>query len=68
MRKGQSPLFTGIILCLAGVYLAVYFSLNGMWNAGTVIAMVLIAGLAAFQFVIYFKFFKVDSKKKKRRR
>ncbi|MCH5200378.1 MAG: hypothetical protein J1F60_05400 [Oscillospiraceae bacterium] len=70
MKKGQSPLFTGIILCLAGVYLAVYFSLNGMWNAGTVIAMFLIAGLAAFQFVIYFKFFKVDmdNKKKKKRR
>ena len=67
MRKGQSPLVTGIILCLAGVYLAVYFSLNGMWNAGTVIAMVMIAGLAAFQFVIYFKFFKVDTKKKNNR-
>ena len=68
MKKGQSPLITGIILCLAGVYLAVYFSLNGMWNAGTVIAMIMIAGLAAFQFVLHFKFFKVDTKKKKRRR
>ena len=68
MGRGQTPLVTGIILSLAGVYLAVYFSLNGMWNAGTVIAMVLIAGLAAFQFVIYFKFFKVDRKNKKRRR
>ena len=68
MGKGQSPLVTGIILCLAGVYLAVYFSLNGMWNIGTVIAMVMIAGLAAFQFVIYFKFFKTDIKKRKKRR
>lgn len=68
MKQGQSPLVTGIILCLAGVYLAVYFSLNGMWNAGTVIAMVLIAGLAAFQFVIYFKFIKVDMKKNGRGR
>ena len=68
MNKGQSPLVTGIILCLAGVYLAVYFSLNGMWNAGTVIAMIMIAGLAAFQFVIYFKFFKVDNKKNNRRK
>ena len=68
MRKGQSPLVTGIILCLAGVYLAVHFSLNGMWNAGTVIAMIMIAGLAAFQFVIYFKFIKVDTKKRKKRR
>lgn len=63
MRQGQSPLVTGIILCLAGVYLAVYFSMNGMWNVGTVIAMVMVAGLAAFQFVIYFKFLKVDRKK-----
>ena len=68
MGRGQTPLVTGIILSLAGVYLAVYFSLNGMWNAGTVIAMVMIAGLAAFQFVIYFKFFRVDRKKKKKRR
>lgn len=71
MRQGQSPLITGIVLCLAGVYLAVYFSLNGMWNVGTVIAMVMVAGLAAFQFVIYFKFLKVDRKKNnkvKRRR
>ena len=63
MRQGQSPLVTGIILCLAGVYLAVYFSMNSMWNVGTVIAMVMVAGLAAFQFVIYFKFFKVDRNK-----
>ena len=68
MGRGQTPLVTGIILSLAGVYLAVYFSLNGMWNAGTVIAMIMIAGLAAFQFVIYFKFFKVDRNKKNRRR
>ena len=68
MRQGQSPLVTGIILCLAGVYLAVYFSLNGMWNAGTVIAMILIAGLAAFQFFIYFKFIKADRKNGRGRR
>lgn len=68
MNKGQSPLVTGVILCLAGVYLAVYFSLKGMWNVGTVIAMVMIAGLAAFQFLIYFKFFRVDAKKRKKRR
>ena len=68
MKQGQSPLITGIILCLAGVYLAVYFSMNGMWNAGTVIAMVMIAGLAAFQFVIYFKFLKVNAKKNNKRK
>ena len=69
MKKGQSPLATGVVLCLAAVYLAVYFSVKGMWNAGTVIALVLIAAVAAFQFVIHFKFFKreKDSKRKGRR-
>lgn len=63
MRKGQSPLATGIVLCLVTVYLIVYFSLNGMWNAGTVIALVLIAVVAAFQFVIHFKFIGKEDKK-----
>lgn len=63
MRKGQSPLVTGIVLCLVIVYLIVYFSLNGMWNAGTVIALVLIAAVAAFQFVIQFKFIGKEDKK-----
>ncbi len=70
MKKGQSPFITGIILCLAAVYLAVYFSLNGMWNAGTVIAIVMMTGLAAFQFVLHFKFLKQDKQQeriKKRR-
>lgn len=63
MKKGQSPFVTGIILCLVAVYLAVYFSLNGMWNAGTVIAVIMAAALAGFQFLLYFKFFKQDGKK-----
>ncbi len=62
MKKGQSPFVTGIILCLAAVYLAVYFSMKEMWNAGTVIAIVMMAGLAAFQFLLHFKFFKQDDK------
>ena len=60
MKKGQSPFFTGIVLCAAIVYLIIYFSLNSMWNAGTVIALVLISVVAAFQFVIHFKFFRND--------
>lgn len=63
MRKGQSPFVTGVILCLVAVYLAVYFSIKSMWNVGTVIAMVMIAGLAGFQFLLYFKFFKQNGKK-----
>ena len=65
MRKGQSPFVTGVILCLVAVYLVVYFSLNGMWNAGTVFALILIAGLAGFQFLLYFKFFKQQGGKRK---
>jgi len=63
MKKGQSPFVTGIVLCLVTVYLIVYFSLKGMWNAGTVIALVLIAAVAAFQFVIHFKFIGKEDKK-----
>ncbi len=58
MRKGQSPFATGIVLSLVVIYLIVYFSLKAMWNAGTVIAVVMIVGLAAFQFLLHFKFFK----------
>lgn len=58
MKKGQSPLSTGIILCAAGIYLAIYFSLKGMWGAGSIIAIFMIAAIAAFQFFIYFKLFK----------
>ncbi len=58
MKKGQSPFVTGIALCLAAVYLIIYFSVKGMWNAGTVIALILIVAVAAFQFIIHFKFFK----------
>lgn len=60
MKKGQSPFFTGMALCLVIVYLIIYFSLNSMWNVGTVIVLVLISAVAAFQFVIHFKFFKND--------
>ena len=55
MKKGQSPFVTGIVLCLAAVYLIIYFSVKGMWNAGTVIALILIVAVAAFQFIIHFK-------------
>lgn len=64
MRKGQSPFVTGIVLCLVTVYLIVYFSMKGMWNAGTVIALVLIAVVAVFQFIIHFKFFRQEQKGK----
>lgn len=62
MKKGQSPLTTGIVLCLATVYLIVYFSVKSMWNAGTVIAAVMLAALAGFQFLLHFKFFRDDSR------
>ncbi len=62
MRRGSSPLVSGIVLVLVGIYLAVYFSFKNMWNVGTVIAMLMIAVLAAFQFFIYFKFFRDDKR------
>lgn len=58
-KKGKKLFINGIVLALVGVYLAVYFSLSGMWSAGTVFAIVLIAALSAFQFTVYFKFFRI---------
>lgn len=54
MKKGQSPLAAGVILSLVTIYLIIYFSINGLWNAGSVMAVILLLGLAAFQFVIHF--------------
>lgn len=61
--KGNKPFINGVILAVVGVYLAVYFSLKGMWNVGSVFALVLVAALSAFQFVIHAKFFKNTLKK-----
>ncbi len=61
-KKGNSPLLNGIILGAVLIYLCVYFTMNGMWNAATVFASVLLAVLAVGQVLIYFYLFR-DKKK-----
>lgn len=61
--KGNKPFMNGVILSVVGAYLAVYFTLKGLWNVGSVFALVLVAALAAFQFVIHAKFFKNTPKR-----
>ncbi len=58
MKKGNSPLVSGIILSAVLVYLTVYFSLNGFWNPATVIVVILIVLLAFGQYYLYAKFFR----------
>lgn len=55
--RGNKPFMNGVILAVVGVYLAVFFSLKGMWNVGSALALVLVVLLAAFQFFIHAKFF-----------
>ena len=62
MKKGNSPLVSGIILSAVLVYLTVYFSINGFWNAATIIVVILIALLAFGQYYLYFKFFRNEKK------
>lgn len=58
MRKGQSPFVTGVVLSLVTVYLIVYFSIKSMWNAGTIIALIMLLGISGFQFLLHFKFYR----------
>lgn len=56
--NSKKPLANGFILLAVGIYVGIYISLNSMWNIGTVFAILLIAALSAFQFVLYFKVFR----------
>ena len=60
-RNAKKPLINGFALAAVGIYVAVYISINGMWNVGSAFAIALIALLSAFQFVIYFKVFRHSS-------
>ncbi len=63
-RKGNSPLVNGIILAAVFGYLCYYFTANSMWNAATVIVMLIIAAMAVGQVLLYIFFFR-DKKSKK---
>lgn len=57
-QSRKTPLINGIVLAGVAAYICVYLSLNGMWNAATVIAVLLLAAISASMFTIYFKFFR----------
>lgn len=63
MRKTSNPLIAGIVLTIVFCYLIWYFCAEGMWNPATVVVLILIAGLAAGQYFIHFKFFRAEKRK-----
>ena len=65
-KRSKKLFINGVILVIIALYLAVYFSMNSMWNAGTVFAIIIIAAVSALQFYIYYKFF-VNSTVKKQK-
>lgn len=58
MNRGNKPILNGIILTVLMIYLGVFFTLKDMWGVAQVIVLVLLAGLAAFQYILFFKFFR----------
>lgn len=60
-RNAKKPLINGFILAAVGIYVAIYISIQNMWNFGSGFAIALIAALSAFQFVLYFKVFRHSS-------
>lgn len=62
MKKANSPLISGIVLSAVFVYLTYYFSVKDLWNAATIVVLLLIALIDFGQYYIYFKFFKNKKK------
>jgi len=60
-RGGRAFVTNGVILSVVAVVLAVYFSINSLWNAGTIVVIALIAVLSCFYFWLYCKFFNKNS-------
>ncbi|MGN0596323.1 MAG: hypothetical protein ACI4J1_03220 [Ruminiclostridium sp.] len=56
--KSKRFLLNGGILTALGIYLAVIFTVKSMWGIAQILILTLLAGLAAFQYILYFKFFK----------
>jgi hypothetical protein len=57
MRSGRIFLRNGALLAAALIMLIVYISTSSTWSIGIIVVAVLIAGLSAFQFWLYFSFF-----------
>lgn len=58
MKKGNTPIVNGIILAAICVYLGWYFTNHQMWNPATVVILIILALMAAGQFVIWYMFFR----------
>jgi hypothetical protein len=57
-KKGKSFLINGVLLIAALIMLIVYVSTNNTWSIGIIVVAVLIAAMSAFQFWLYFHFFR----------
>lgn len=64
MNKGHTPLFSGIILGAASIYLIYYFSMNGLWNPASVVVIIIMLLLTAGQVLLWFMFFRTPKNRK----
>ncbi len=67
MKKGNSPLINGFILGGICLYLSWYFSANGMWNAATVVVVIILALLCAGQIIIWKMYFREPKRKRRKK-
>lgn len=58
MKSSKRFLLNGGVLTALALYLAVMFSVKSMWGVAQILILVLLLGLSAFQYILYFKFFK----------
>lgn len=67
MKNSGTPLINGIILAAVSFYLIWYFSVHGLWNPATVVVLIVLLMLAAGQIIIWFMFFRDNSKNKRKK-
>jgi multidrug efflux pump subunit AcrB len=60
-KSGRSFITNAALIGIAIVFLAVYFSLNSLWNAGTIVVIVLLALLCGFYIWLYYNYFHKNS-------
>ena len=56
-KGGRSFITNGILICAVAAFLCVYFSVNSLWNAGTIVVISLVLLLGCFYFWLYYNFF-----------
>ena len=67
MKKTHTPLYSGIILGTASIYLIYYFSAHGLWNPASVVVIIIMLLLTAGQILLWWFYFRTPGKPKNKK-